>query len=282
MPGTRSTPPSSSGAVAGTASGGAPTPARAGSLDFPQQDVFSVAASGVDGALYAGCEPSMLFVSRDRGESWTELASLREIPSAPTGAFRRDRGRLTSAGSPEPARGGAPARRDRARRRDAKRGRRRNLERPQARCPAGLPLARLAPDRPGPSVRSGRRRGLEHRCRSDMGGGRRRPRPALHLGARSRPTGSDCWFVSASTGPYEAHGAGSAEALVYRWRGPGPWAPLAGGLPQPLDEMPYALAFEGGRPRGAGRRHGLHERRQPVTWERAARGEKPGRILAFA
>ena len=56
-------------------------------VDFPHEDVFSVAVSGVDGAVYAGCEPSMLFVSRDRGERWTELAGLREIPSAPTWSF---------------------------------------------------------------------------------------------------------------------------------------------------------------------------------------------------
>ena len=36
-------------------------------VDFPQPDVFSVAVSAADGAVYAGCEPSMLFVSRDRG-----------------------------------------------------------------------------------------------------------------------------------------------------------------------------------------------------------------------
>ena len=57
------------------------------------------------------------------------------------------------------------------------------------------------------------------------------------------PTDPDCWFVSASTGPFAAHGRGSAEAVVYRWRGAGPWEPLAGGLPPPLESMPYALAF---------------------------------------
>ena len=34
-------------------------------LDFPHPDVFSLAVSAADGAVYAGCEPSMLFVSRD-------------------------------------------------------------------------------------------------------------------------------------------------------------------------------------------------------------------------
>ena len=45
-------------------------------LDFPESDVFSLAISPVDGAVYAGTEPSRLFVSRDEGRSWTELEAL--------------------------------------------------------------------------------------------------------------------------------------------------------------------------------------------------------------
>jgi photosystem II stability/assembly factor-like uncharacterized protein len=43
--------------------------------------------SPVDGALYAGTEPSSLFVSRDGGESWRELEGLKNLPSAPTWSF---------------------------------------------------------------------------------------------------------------------------------------------------------------------------------------------------
>ena len=42
-------------------------------LDFPEAEVFSLAVSLVDGAVYAGTEPSRLFVSRDEGRSWREL-----------------------------------------------------------------------------------------------------------------------------------------------------------------------------------------------------------------
>ena len=52
---------------------------------LPQPDVFSVAVSPADSALYAGCEPSMLFRLGDGG--WEELAALRELPSAPTWSF---------------------------------------------------------------------------------------------------------------------------------------------------------------------------------------------------
>jgi hypothetical protein len=60
------------------------------------------------------------------------------------------------------------------------------------------------------------------------------------------PNDPDCWYVSASPGPFHAHRPGKAEAYVYRWRGEGPWQQLNGGLPQPLDAMPYALVASGG------------------------------------
>jgi hypothetical protein len=47
--------------------------------------------------------------------------------------------------------------------------------------------------------------------------------------------------VSASTGPFAAHGDRDPHAHVYRRRNGEPWAPLAGGLPEPLQSMPYAL-----------------------------------------
>jgi hypothetical protein len=54
---------------------------------LPHRDVFSVAVSPADGAVYAGCEPSMLFRSADGGATWEELGALRAIPSAPTWRF---------------------------------------------------------------------------------------------------------------------------------------------------------------------------------------------------
>jgi hypothetical protein len=62
------------------------------------------------------------------------------------------------------------------------------------------------------------------------------------------PDDPDCWYVSASHGPFDAHNTERhSQAYVYRWRGEGPWQALDGGLPQPLDAMPYALLFAGGR-----------------------------------
>jgi photosystem II stability/assembly factor-like uncharacterized protein len=57
----------------------------------------------------------------------------------------------------------------------------------------------------------------------------------------------ELWYVSASTGPYAAHGGGDPQARIYR-RGAGePWRALSGGLPEPLPAMPYALVSGDGR-----------------------------------
>ena len=56
-------------------------------VPLPESDVFSVAVSAADGAVYAGTEPSRLFCSRDGGESWDELVALQDIPSRPEWSF---------------------------------------------------------------------------------------------------------------------------------------------------------------------------------------------------
>lgn len=59
------------------------------------------------------------------------------------------------------------------------------------------------------------------------------------------PRDPNRWYVSAAPGARRAHGEGPAEAAIYRWSREGPWEPLSGGLPQPLDSMPYALSATG-------------------------------------
>jgi hypothetical protein len=51
-------------------------------VELPEPEVFSVAISAADGALYAGAEPSRLFVARD-GASWAELARIVHEAAAP-------------------------------------------------------------------------------------------------------------------------------------------------------------------------------------------------------
>src|SRR5437867_4274410 len=55
--------------------------------ELPAPGVFSLAVSAADGAVYAGTEPSALYRSDDRGETWQELTSLLELPSRPTWSF---------------------------------------------------------------------------------------------------------------------------------------------------------------------------------------------------
>jgi hypothetical protein len=54
------------------------------------------------------------------------------------------------------------------------------------------------------------------------------------------PARPEVWYVSASPGPWKAHSENNAQAAIFRSTGEG-WRKLAGGLPQPLDHMPYAL-----------------------------------------
>jgi hypothetical protein len=55
-------------------------------VELPERDVFSVAISRADGALYAGTEPSRLFVARDE-RTWAELEALQDIPSRARWSF---------------------------------------------------------------------------------------------------------------------------------------------------------------------------------------------------
>jgi hypothetical protein len=53
------------------------------------------------------------------------------------------------------------------------------------------------------------------------------------------PADPGVWFVSASTGPFAAHGGRDAQARIYRRVGDRPWEEVA----DPGRAMPYALAF---------------------------------------
>ena len=136
-----------------TACGGRTTAAGPGSSPAsPGEQVFSIAVSAADGAVYAGTEPSALYRSDDRGQTWRELAGLARAPVA---ANLELSAAAVDVACPldrsEPARGRARPRRHRARRADALDRRRRDLARPPAGRAARRPLARLAsasrPDR---------------------------------------------------------------------------------------------------------------------------------------
>ena len=54
------------------------------------------------------------------------------------------------------------------------------------------------------------------------------------------PAQPEVCYVSVSPGARRAHSENGAQAAIFRWTGEG-WRRLAGGLPQPLEFMPYAL-----------------------------------------
>ena len=217
--------------------------------ELPEPAVFSLAVSAADGAVYAGTEPSRLFRSDDRGESWSDLEALLELPSQPRWSF-----------PPRPwtshVRWIAPSPHDAGlllvgielgglmRSTDG------GVSWQDHRPGAQLDVHSLAwhPHVPGRAYEAG---GGGAAFSTDAG---ETWQPADEGRDRNYtwsvtvdPDDPDCWYLSASTGPFAAHGGGDPQARIYRRRDSRPWEPLAGGLPDPLPAMPYALLATEGR-----------------------------------
>jgi hypothetical protein len=206
-------------------------------------DVFSIALAA-DGALYAGTEPSALFRSRDDGETWEEVDALQLIPSKPTWSF-----------PPRPwtshVRWIAPSPND-----------------PQVLL-VGIELGGLMRSDDGGASFADHAPGAQpdvhtltwHPTAPDRayeagGGGAAWSRDGGATWERADrgrdrhytwavavdPDDPDRWWVSASTGPYAAHGRGDPQARIYEWRDEA-WVDAAGSLPA----MPYAFAYVDGR-----------------------------------
>jgi photosystem II stability/assembly factor-like uncharacterized protein len=210
--------------------------------DLPAPEVFSVAVSAADGAVYAGTEPSALYRSDDAGATWRELDALVRLPSQPTWSF-----------PPRPwtshVRWIAPSPHDAGLllagielgglMRSTDRGATWHDHRPGAQ--RDVHSLAWHPQVPGRAFEAGG----GGAAWSDDGGDTWRPADE----GRDRhyawsvavdPDDPAVWYVSASTGPFAAHGGGDPKARIYR-RENGGWAPLGGGLPDPLPAMPYAL-----------------------------------------
>src|SRR5919108_1409919 len=202
---------------------------------LPESAVFSLAVGAADGAVYAGTEPSRLFGSDDYGESWRELEALLELPSRPRWSF-----------PPRPwtshVRWIAPSPHD------------------ADLVLVGIELGGLLWTTAGGETWEDHRPGAqpdvhslawhpraESRAYEAGGGGAAFSEDAGATWTpadegRDRhytwsvavdPDDPDLWYVSASTGPYAAHGGGDPQARIYRRRGSKPWQALTGGLPEP-------------------------------------------------
>jgi photosystem II stability/assembly factor-like uncharacterized protein len=206
-------------------------------------DVFSIAVAA-DGTVYAGTEPSALYRSRDGGETWEELDALQRIPSKPNWSF-----------PPRPwtshVRWIAPSPHDlRVLLVGIELG---GLMRSDD---GGGTFADHAPDAQ-PDVHSLTWHPREPDRAYEAGGGgsawsrdggatwervdRGRDRHYTWAVAVD-PEDPDRWWVSASTGPYAAHGRGDPQARIYEWRDDA-WSDVSG----PLQAMPYAFAQIDGR-----------------------------------
>lgn len=211
--------------------------------ELPEPAVYSLAVSKADRAVYAGCEPSRLFCSDDGGRTWRALDALLELPSRPTWSFPPRP--WTShvrwiAPSPHEAElllvgielGGLM--------RSGDGGLSWEDHRPGAQ-PDVHSLA-WHPRVPGNAYEAGG----GGAARSVDGGdtwraaddGRDRH---YTWSVAVDPEDPALWYVSASTGPFAAHGDRDPRARIYRRRDGEPWQALGGGLPDPLHAMPYAL-----------------------------------------
>jgi photosystem II stability/assembly factor-like uncharacterized protein len=196
--------------------------------------------------VYAGTKPALIYVSRDGGARWEELTSFRRIRSRwlwfspaekPFSAYVQ-----ALALSPHD---------------------------PHI-VIAGIEAGAVVRSTDGGKTWSGHRRGALRDCHSltyhprhdgwvyegggtgagvavsrDAGTSWQQPRAGLdrHYGWA---VAADCdhpevWYASLSPGPMKAHSAANAQAAIFRSTGGADWQRLSGGLPEPLNAMPYAL-----------------------------------------
>ena len=215
----------------------------------PEAYISSLAVSVTDGAVYAGTEPSRLFRSDDGGASWRELEALLALPSRPTWSF-----------PPRPwtshVRWIAPSPHE------------------ADLLLVGIELGGLMRSSDGGASWQDHRPGAQRDVHS-LAWHPRVPARAYEAGGggaafskdagetwepadegRDRhytwsvavdPDDPELWYVSASTGPFAAHGRGEPQARIYRRRAGESWRALDEGLPEPLPAMPYALLAVDGR-----------------------------------
>jgi photosystem II stability/assembly factor-like uncharacterized protein len=198
------------------------------------------------GTVYAGTKPPLLFVSRDGGASWTELAAFRRI--------RSRRFWFSPAEKPFSAYVQAIAL---------------SPTDPQT-IVIGIEFGAVVQSRDGGQSWTGHRRGALRDCHAltfhasqsdwvyegggsgagvsvsrDAGATWVQPREGLdrHYGwaVAADPVQPEVWFASLAPGPLKAHSEQNAHAIIARSVGGAPWQILTGGLPQPLNHMPYAL-----------------------------------------
>jgi hypothetical protein len=265
--------------LVGTGGGGLMASDDAGAdwerVELPESAVFSVAI-GADGALYAGTEPSRLFVAREGGR-WTELAALQEIPSRPSWSFPpRSWTHHVRWIAPDPHRaerllvgielGGLMLSDDAgASFSDHRPGAKRDTH--------SLAWHRDQPDRAYQAAGDGAAWSRDGGRSWEPADDGRDLRYCWALAVD--PNDPELWYVSAASGPRAAHSGESARGRLYRWSDG--WE----ALPMPTDSMPYALgATDGGLTVGTADGSVLVSEDSGESWEEIAAGL--GSVVAMA
>lgn len=213
----------------------------------------------VPGTVYAGTKPPALFVSRDAGESWDELTAFQRVRAwwwrSPA---ERDLGAYIQAialPANDPAvivagiEAGAVVR-------SADGGRSWEGHRPGALRDCHSLWAHAADGR---WMYEGGGSGAGVAVSRDAGRTWQQPQAGLdrHYGwaVAADPARPEVWYASLSPlfswhqpGVPAAHIEGHAHAAIYRSAGGAAWQRLGGGLPEPLDYMPYALLTDPAAP----------------------------------
>jgi hypothetical protein len=205
------------------------------------------------GLVYAGTKPACIFVSRDNCQHWEELTSFRKI-------FSRHFW-FSPAETPFTAyvQGIAPSPTD------------------QNVIVVGIEAGAVVRSTDGGETWQDHRRGALRDCHSitfhssqgewayeaggsgagiaisrDGGNTWKQPKDGLdrHYGwaCAADPIQPEICYASVSPSPMKAHSEGNAQAYIYRSNRNGEWRRLGGGLPQPLDHMPYALITDPAEP----------------------------------
>jgi len=241
------------------------------------QIVKSIAISPSEpGRMMAGLKPPLVSASTDGGATWVELEAFRKIPSRP---FWR---------SPAEPSGKA-------------------YVQSLAISPtepnvilAGIEVGAVVRSTDGGQTWQGHRRGAVRDCHTlifhaadgryayeaggsgvgaaiSQDGGETWTSPKgldRHYGwaVAADPANPDVWYISASPGPRRAHSEkGIADAFIFRSCG-GRWEKLGGGLPRPLNWLPYALLTDTSAPGHlyAGLKNGevWHSADSGDTWQR--------------